>query len=829
MTADPWTPLPPGTALTRWEMAEPVSVLFPGTARPMPDRVDYIFRNGWVDTGDLPCREALHRFVRDRVVSRPACDFPDVFAGASGPDIDLSQFCHRPTLIQYAFRCRVLADHAGTARFRVATCGGVHLWADEGPAVSFEPFERNTRGATEVEIDLAAGETTLTLLLGDLHERDTMCFFSLTFLGGPDLKTSVCEAIDADELARAEQLLAGLRTDSIFCEKGFVSLCADVAPEMPVDLHVSGMVPFARGGLTAAPGAARTATVAMSALNPVVPLFDVADAAAGCLWLKVTARVGQVRLTRGLGVTHLSLGTPLPGNIVARKAGAAGRIAQGRGFDPSVALLLLARGEGVGHARTVVSAALTTVEQRHDCSDFSILPLLWIWRDHAGQLGSPLAERLHKAILGYRYWLDEPGNDVMWFWSENHVLCFHAAQMIAGGLFPEQVFANSGKTGAQLHTEAAARLHRWFAAVRAHGLCEWNSAAYYPIDLLALLTLHDMEPSLRDECAAVLDQIFVMTGLHFCGGTPAGSQGRCYEKELLAGPATELGSIAAIAFGGRFHAGYDRAAALLCLSDYRPPAIATSFARVSGKNWLQARYTQGTDHAGKLTLWKSRHGQLSTVTDLMTGRQGHQAQVLDVQLATHPMARLWINHPGELKPWGERRPSLLAGSHVMPRVAQYGPTACMIHDLDRPWTEIGFTQLFAAPGAFDAPRRVQGWWLFTSGEAQVAVWCSRPLQGVKGLYQDAILRAHGLRTAWVVCLPTPDETGARFAARLAGAAPVFDEAALVLTCSSHDNLALTLPFRGDLRVEGQAQPFGPLTVQPQIGWNGAALKNWRER
>jgi hypothetical protein len=415
----------------------------------------------------------------------------------------------------------------------------------------------------------------------------------------------------------------------------------------------------------------------------------------------------------------------------------------------------------------------------------------------------------------------------MWFWSENHVLCFHTAQLVAGGLFPDQVFPNSGKTGLTLRKEAAARLNRWFSAIREDGLCEWNSAAYYPIDLLALLTLHDLEPDFRSDCAGLLDQIFVMTGLHTSGGTPAGSQGRCYEKELLAGPGTELGSVAAIAFGGRFNPGYDRAAALFCLSSYTPPAAAAGFATLTGGEWLEARYTQGLGHAGKLTLWKSAMGQLSTVTDLKTGEQGHQAQVLDVQLSGHPMARLWINHPGELKVWGERRPSLLAGSHVMPRVAQYGPTGCLIFDLDRPWTDIGFTQLFAAPGAFDAPKRVQGWSVFRSGEALAGVWCSRQTEGVTGLYQGALLRAHGLRTAWVVALPTAGESQDAFETRLRATEPHFDETHMVLTFAAHDGQSFELSFAGDLLIGGQKREFGPLTVHPHLGRNGAALQDWR--
>jgi hypothetical protein len=335
-----------------------------------------------------------------------------------------------------------------------------------------------------------------------------------------------------------------------------------------------------------------------------------------------------------------------------------------------------------------------------------------------------------------------------------------------------------------------------------------------------------MAEDFRDRAAEVMDRIFVMAALHTSGGTPAGTQGRCYEKELLAGPVTELGSAMAIALGGAFRPGYDRAAALLCLSDYAPPDVRALAAPPEGRR-VEARYTQGLGHLGRLTVWKSAEGQLATVTDLGTGGPGHQAQVVDVQLARHPMARLWINHPGELKPWGDRRPSLLAGNHVMPRVAQEGPVALLIWDLDRPWTQIPLTQAFAAPGAFGRPEGAGGWLLFAG---TVGVWCSLPLAPVTtGLYRDALWRAEGRRAGWVVALRTPGETAAAFRKRLAAARVGFDAEALALDATGLGPEPLALAFDGPLRVGGVPRPFAPLSPEPEVAWDGGAPGSWRER
>lgn len=818
-----WTDRAPGDALVHWAMAAPEERHYPGIARPMPDRVDYRFRNGWVDTGPLPCREALLSELPIRHVARPEGPFPDLMFGLDGADLDFSRFCHRPTLVVRAFRC--LIRGAGPARFRLATCGGVRLWLGDDPVATFEPFTRNTPQSAEVTLPLGAAQG-LTLRLEDLHERDTTCFFSLTLIEGDAVATALPEGADASAIERTVAVLAGLRTDRIAYRGGDVRLVADTPPDVPVELAIRDLAQFPRGGLVADPFRANPTTVTLTPEHPEAVLAPAAVAPPGCVSLPVRARVGAARLSRTLGTTIIPEGVVLAGELAARKAQAADGMAGFTGFEPSVAALLALRGEQPDRVARIVAATLTTIEERWDCSDFSILPLLRLWRDARDRLDDGLRARLRAAILGWRYWLDEPGDDVMWFWSENHVLCFHAAQLVAGGLFQDEVFPNSGKTGRQHATQAAARLDRWFAAIDEDGLCEWNSAAYYPIDMLGLFTLHDMAPEFRARSARLLDRIFVMAALHTTGGVPAGTQGRCYEKELLAGPMTELGAIMAISLGGPFRPGLDRAAGLFCLSDYAPPASLGALAAPAPGDRIEARYTQGLGHQGKLTLWKSDEVQLSTVTGLMTGERGHQAQVVDVQHARDPMARLWVNHPGELKPWGERRPSLLAGSHVMPRVAQDGPVALLIWDIDRPWTGIPFTQAFADPDAFGAPEPVGAWHLFAG---TVGLWCSTPLERVEtGLYRGALWRAMAPRVGWAVALRVPDESPTAFARRLKGAAMGFDARALALSAAGLASHRLDLAFDGPLRVDGQHRPFGPLTPVPHYARNGGPMTAWED-
>ena len=816
-----WRPLAAGQAVTHWAMSAPVETLYPGTARPMPDTVDYRFVNGWVATGDLPCREALLAALPSRTVSCPEGPFEDLVFADGGAELDFSRFCHRPTLIERGFRCLMRGD-AGPARFRIGTCGGMRLWLDGEPVAMFEPFTRNNPGHAEVTLPLSGAPQTLTLRVEDLHERDTTCFFSIEYLGPGEIEIALPDTFDVEAVSEAASVLEGLRTDRVFYEGDqTLRLVTDHPPLTAISVSITGPAAFGRGGLTMDPGAAPVSHAQMSPDAPAIDLGPAHEHPPGCLSIRLQAHVGSATIERQLGTTILKESTPLSGDWSVRQATALRLIADHGGFEPTVALCLAARGEDPDRMAAIVEAALDTIELRYDCSDFSILPLLQLYRDHGDALPDALRKRMRDAFLGYRYWLDEPGDDVMWFWSENHALCFHAAQRIAGDLFPDGVFTASGRTGREQSAIAAARLTRWFDAIDEDGLCEWNSAAYYPIDMLGLLSLHHMVPDLRDRAANLLDRIFVMAALHTLGGVPAGTQGRCYEKELLAGPHTELGPAMAMALSGYFVPGYDRAAGLLALSGYRPPDGLSTLADVPAGTSLRAAYSQGHRHAGRLTLWKSPQAQLSTIRPHAPGSEGHQAQYLDVQLAHHPLARLWINHPGEDRAWGERRPSLLAGSHVVPALAQYGPYALMNYDLRKDWTALRFTQLFAPHDAFGAPEHVGEWLIFAD---TVAVWCSQSVTpDTQGYYRRALWRAHGDQMGWCVALRQPLENAQAFVARVSATRPTFIDGVLRLETS---DASLTLQNDGTFLLDNEPMPFAPLDTRPHIGWGDDPLRPW---
>ena len=57
--------------------------------------------------------------------------------------------------------------------------------------------------------------------------------------------------------------------------------------------------------------------------------------------------------------------------------------------------------------------------------------------------------------------MDEPGEDSMCYWSENHQILFAASEYLMGQMFPDEVFTNSGITGAQHMEKARVRILDW--------------------------------------------------------------------------------------------------------------------------------------------------------------------------------------------------------------------------------------------------------------------------------------------------------------------------------------------------------------------------------
>ncbi len=147
-----------------------------------------------------------------------------------------------------------------------------------------------------------------------------------------------------------------------------------------------------------------------------------------------------------------------------------------------------------------------------------------------------LRTKVDETVLGYRYWMDEPGNDVQWYFSENHALLFHAAAYLSGHLLPDATFRRSGRSGAEQSAVGRDRVRAWLDHFERWEMAEFNSAPYFPIDLKGLTALFALAPDADIRCRAGcgisrLMEIVANSAHH---GVLTAAQGRSYEHTLRA-------------------------------------------------------------------------------------------------------------------------------------------------------------------------------------------------------------------------------------------------------------------------------------------------------
>ncbi|WP_027664721.1 hypothetical protein [Rhizobium leguminosarum] len=809
-----------GQTITAWAVSGLIASYFPGEPAPAEDRVNYRFINGFVDVGDLPCRKAFWSTTVGRPLS-PDTAWPTESLNLPGSNrrVEFTGFWHVPTHLRRWLKGTFRTETARTLNLRLKTCGGVRIWVNGQEAVRFEPFKRNTESATDIRLALDAGDNQILVHTEDLAERDTTWFFELEMLDEEPLCVLLPVSLDQDEVRELEALARGVRPARDVFVNQPLEIVFDTAPErdLPVELKVVGhgheRPVLAHSKLT------------LHAHQGLLIAEDVCGIADGYHGIHMAIGSGPGSVTRVIDAAFMSSISPLPSeaSLAARKWQALEYSAR---FGANRVGRLIAMMETGHHDQEsfdrIIDATLASIDAREDCSDFIMVPLLWLLGAYGDRMPRATVDRIRHSVLSYRYWVDEPGNDAMWFWSENHVLCFHTSQLLAGLLLPDEVFSASGRTGRQQAELAFERLRRWFDSVEAHGLAEWNSAAYYPIDFIGLLALERWaEAALSARARAQIDLIFRMIALHTLAGVPAGSQGRAYDKELRAGPLTELAPFAQIAFGTGWLNNGVAALTMFCAGGYEPPADLAELASLSRGRSVEARYSQGLE-SGKLVLFKNEAAQLSTVVDHKTGQKGHQQHVLDIRLAGHPMARLWVNHPGEDDPWGNQRPSYWAGNGILPRVAQHRDVALLIEDTSD--ARHAWTHAYIGRDGLDDLIIEDKWLIARSGRGFSALWASNGLELITdGPTAGREARSHGELCGWAAIVGCGDGDAFKaFIERLCRTTVSFDAGLRRLSLTPPGGSAIDLSYADGLSIGGEARPFTHDQPHPILTHDSAA-------
>jgi hypothetical protein len=258
--------------------------------------------------------------------------------------------------------------------------------------------------------------------------------------------------------------------------------------------------------------------------------------------------------------------------------------------------------EGLDRGRAIdeteIFLLVDFVNARHDCADFRLICLIKALLAYRPLLSAKAAAAIEGAMLGFKYWMDEPGEDGMCYWSENHQLLFASCEYLAGQAYPERPFANSGLSGAEHREKARAKILRWLRYKFLYGFIEWHSNTYYEEDIAPLCALidHADDEELKEKAAIALDLLFLDMALHSFEGYFVAASGRCYEKQKKDGAAADVNDILRYAFGVQSGGAYDygRISALFLLCrNYRVPEAIKAIARAEGSFLIKD--SQGLD------------------------------------------------------------------------------------------------------------------------------------------------------------------------------------------------------------------------------------------
>ncbi|MGN0778351.1 MAG: hypothetical protein ACI4MJ_04320 [Aristaeellaceae bacterium] len=444
---------------------------------------------------------------------------------------------------------------------------------------------------------------------------------------------------------------------------------------------------------------------------------------------------------------------------------------------------------------------LELIEQRIDCSDFMMCGLLR-WLKLYG-IPAGLEERTKQVLLNYRYWMDMDGFDGMCFWSENHALMFYSSAMLAGEMYPEDVFPRAKMTGRELAAYGRSLVDQWLTDVEEGGFEEFLSTVYMCVTFAAILNVVDFVPDMSERARKVTDRLLSMLALHTFKDGIIAPMGRVYRNVLYPFATGAMALMNMLdptrpyAFGEGwigFYAGssyrlpdvkplmdtpvettYTTGNARIVLeknADYCMTSVASPREDADFTRWTNETLLPDADqHTHAYT--KSFNERFHGTTCFQPGTYGYQQHMW--YAALDGKASVFVNHPGSMSERGDLRPGYWHGNGVMPAVKQahgvIGAVYCIpgAHPLH-------YTHLYAPACRFDEVCREDGWLFLRKDTGYIGVWCSAPLEAFEeGMNPGCEWRAYGDAMAYLtVCGGREFASMADFMAHAKAQQPVFN-------------------------------------------------------
>ncbi len=241
------------------------------------------------------------------------------------------------------------------------------------------------------------------------------------------------------------------------------------------------------------------------------------------------------------------------------------------------------------------------IDRRLDCADFRMVTILRTYIKYSHLLSEKILKKMKHTILNFKYWIDEPGDDSICYWSENHQILFFASAYIAGGLFPEETFC-SGKKGLEMKELFTNRITQWMRYRFDHGFTEWHSNTYYEEDIPALTLFIDFDDRFSKSATIILDLFVADMAMHNYKGLFSVTSGRCYEAAKRNPISQDTLHIQEHLFGRRYldELDYTKISSNLFLCSYEVPEVLVDIANDTSTSVVKTSMGHNLDELASL-------------------------------------------------------------------------------------------------------------------------------------------------------------------------------------------------------------------------------------
>ncbi|WP_433663917.1 hypothetical protein ACQPW1_18465 [Nocardia sp. CA-128927] len=723
--------------------------------------------------------------------------------GADGL-LDWSEFCFTPEYRQAIAATVLEVDQAEYRTLEVGSTGPIAVFIDGELALLTTGFTYMEPHRTQLRVRLRSGLTAVHLVTWQVAFRECRQVAGLRVSGLPVRVVIPARGADESRSAAAEATLDAVGLAPWASTDGTVTLtgpvgarylvAADGNPASAVVL-TEGTAPFTLPG-----GSSDEATASMLHTGETVLTVRVDDPAAPVFRRLRAARVPAVHRAHPVGTDHKIWRDELL-HHVARGVPRVARALARHIADPTAKL-----------ADDDLAPALQMIESRSDCADFEAVGLVHLWRQLGDDAWSPAQrDRVRDALLGFKYWIDQPGLDAMCYFTENHQFVWHTAETLVGELFPDDRFANTGWTG---HTHAEHGRHlaeEWMRRKIASGFSEFDSNAYLAIDSLALVSWIEFarDDRLRQLAEALLDKALLTLASNSWHGIHGAAHGRSYVPTLRSSRFEETAPIMWTLWGaGSLNAAALPATALATATNYVLPELIRAVATDLPEEWDGRQAYSGTyrpqrdlldrPYRSDLRVWRTPDAMLSSVQDYRSGLPGLQEHIWGATLG--PEVQVFATHPAADNTSSSARPNAWAGQRILPRAHQHRDTVLVLHRIpESDW--FGSTHLWFPTPHMDEWTRHGSWLAGRVSAGYVAVATAggfRPRTTGDECDQTWLPTGAGLAYVATVGRATTDGTFADFVSALTE--PDFTPESV--SWRARDGRALALSWPGAFTVNG---------------------------